>query len=223
MLKLWSFLKRHHFIGCYWVWKFWRERESFRKWINYIDGKSNISENVDIYCIDSKKQMYLGEGIGIGKNTRILLHFPGDTSVPPTLDYGRIFIGDNVSIGNDAFINVYSTVIIEKNCLFGEKVTIRDSNHGMDLEATESYVALPLDIKPVTIKEGCWLGQGVEVNPGVTIGKRCIIGTRAVVTRDIPDYCMAVGVPARVIKKWNFDTHQWERVGGGISLDCMEV
>lgn len=47
---------------------------------------------------------------------------------------------------------------------------------------------------------------------GVRIGERCVIGAGSIVTRDIEDYCMAVGNPARVIKKFNFETAKWERV-----------
>ena len=54
---------------------------------------------------------------------------------------------------------------------------------------------------PITIGEDCWLGAGVIVCPGVTIGPRCVIGAGSVVVKDIPDDSMAVGNPARVIRK----------------------
>ena len=56
---------------------------------------------------------------------------------------------------------------------------------------------------PITIGEDTWLGGGVVVCPGVTIGKRCVIGAGSVVTKDIPDDCLAAGNPARVIRKMN--------------------
>ena len=61
------------------------------------------------------------------------------------------------------------------------------------------------------IGEGTWLGEGVCVI-GAKIGKGCVIGANAVVTKDIPDYSVAVGSPAKVIKKYNSDTKRWEKL-----------
>ena len=66
-------------------------------------------------------------------------------------------------------------------------------------------------ISPVRIGEGSWLGENVCVI-GANIGKHCVIGANSVVTHDIPDYSIAVGVPAKVIKKYNFETKVWEKV-----------
>jgi acetyltransferase-like isoleucine patch superfamily enzyme len=68
------------------------------------------------------------------------------------------------------------------------------------------------DIAPVFIGRHTWLGQNVVVLPGVAIGQHCIIGANSVVNSSIPDYSVAVGAPARVIKRYNRDTNQWERV-----------
>ena len=66
--------------------------------------------------------------------------------------------------------------------------------------------------KGVCIDEGSWIGEKVCILPGVTIGKKCIIGAGSVVTKDVPDYCIACGNPAKVIKKYDFDEHRWIRV-----------
>jgi acetyltransferase-like isoleucine patch superfamily enzyme len=57
--------------------------------------------------------------------------------------------------------------------------------------------------KPIVIKDGAHIGIGAIIMPGVTIGKGAVIGAGSVVTRDIPDYCVAAGVPAKVIKNFN--------------------
>ena len=54
---------------------------------------------------------------------------------------------------------------------------------------------------PVTVGEDCWIGGGAIICPGVTIGNRCVIGAGSVVTKDIPDDSVAVGNPARVVRK----------------------
>ncbi len=66
---------------------------------------------------------------------------------------------------------------------------------------------------PVSIGDRSWLGQNVCVLPGASIGEHCVIGANSVVTSPIPDFSVAVGAPARVIKRYNGKTGGWERVG----------
>ena len=61
------------------------------------------------------------------------------------------------------------------------------------------------------IGDGSWLGTHVVIAGNVKIGKHCVIGANSVVTKDIPDYCVAAGIPAKIIKKYNFDTCTWDR------------
>lgn len=56
------------------------------------------------------------------------------------------------------------------------------------------------------------VGFGVQVMPGVTIGRHCVIAAGSIVTKDIPDYCVAVGAPAKVVKKYNVETKKWEKI-----------
>ncbi|OHB58918.1 MAG: hypothetical protein A2Y12_17715 [Planctomycetes bacterium GWF2_42_9] len=64
----------------------------------------------------------------------------------------------------------------------------------------------------VQIEDEVWLGEGVCVMPNVTIGKHSVIGSNAVVTKNIPPYSVAVGIPAKVIRQYNHETKGWERV-----------
>ena len=63
----------------------------------------------------------------------------------------------------------------------------------------------------VYIGDNVWIGEGVFVAPGVTIGKGCVIGAHSFVNKNIPDYCIAAGSPARIIKRYNFNTQRWEK------------
>ena len=63
----------------------------------------------------------------------------------------------------------------------------------------------------VTIGEDSWIGENVCIC-GASIGKHCVIGANSVVTKDIPDYCVAAGIPAKVIKKYNFEKNSWDRI-----------
>ena len=115
-----------------------------------------------------------------------------------------VIVGYNCTIFCTDFLRIGKDTILAGGCL------ITTENHGVDPESDEPYQVQPLMSKPVQIGQGCWLGQNVCVLPGVTIGNKCIIGANAVVNKDIPDYSIAVGVPARVVKSYNFLKHTWE-------------
>ena len=100
---------------------------------------------------------------------------------------------------------------------FFARVFISDLNHEYK-DITCSVMQQPLVIKDIEIGDGCFVGYGVCVLPGVHLGKHCCIGTNAVVTKNIPDYCVAVGNPAVVIKQYDFDKHEWKKIGGIIKL-----
>ena len=92
-----------------------------------------------------------------------------------------------------------------------DRVYISDNLHSYE-DVDKPVLEQPVrQIAPVEIGEGTWLGEGVCVI-GAKIGKGCVIGANAVVTKDIPDYSVAVGSPAKVIKKYNSDTKRWEKL-----------
>lgn len=71
----------------------------------------------------------------------------------------------------------------------------------------------PIETKEETkIGENCFIGIRVSIMPGIKIGDKCIIGSHSVVTKDIPNYSMAVGNPAKVIKTFDFTNKTWKRV-----------
>lgn len=123
-----------------------------------------------------------------------------------------LVIEDDSNIGPGFTALVADSIIIGKGCLFAGNVTLISENHGISPQITDYYQKEPLTTGPVKIGDGCWLGQNVTVLPDTTIGKRCIIATNAVVKGTFPDYSMIAGIPARVIKKYNFETNSWDRV-----------
>jgi acetyltransferase-like isoleucine patch superfamily enzyme len=100
---------------------------------------------------------------------------------------------------------------IGKNVIIADKVYISDNLHSFE-DINKPIIAQPLKHMPVTIEDEVWLGENVCVLPGVTIGKHSVIGANSVVTKSIPPYSVAVGSPAKVIKKFNHDTQQWEKI-----------
>lgn len=122
----------------------------------------------------------------------------------------RLFIGRGVSLGH--FSHIYATLRIEigQDVLTANGVYIADNTHGYE-DITCPVIDQPVrQLKPVFIGEGSWLGEHVAVI-GASVGKHCVIGANSVVTRDIPDYCVAAGVPARVIRRFCPETGKWEK------------
>lgn len=122
-------------------------------------------------------------------------------------------IGKHCYIGRRFTILGGGDVTLEDNVLIADDVMIDSKNHGINPAESTPYMDQPLcDIRDVSIGEGTWIGTKVTILSGVTVGKRCVIGAGAVVTKDIPDYSIALGVPARVVKRFNFELGKWEQV-----------
>lgn len=81
--------------------------------------------------------------------------------------------------------------------MFGPFVSIFAATHDTGVQSRRDNIEYA---KPVTIGDDCWIGGNTTIMPGVTIGKGCTIGAGSVVTRDIPDFSVAIGSPARVVK-----------------------
>lgn len=116
----------------------------------------------------------------------------------------RCDYGCNIEVGEDFFANFNLTILDEAkvtigdNCFIGPNVSIFTACHPLEAEERNKGVEWA---EPVTIGDSVWFGGDVTVCPGVTIGDGCVIGAGSVVTRDIPPHTVAVGTPARVIKK----------------------
>lgn len=120
---------------------------------------------------------YRAMGMKIGKGSKIAASVEIDRSAP-----------ELITIGENVWITSGCQLLCHQRDLSGYVRGVPV----MDLE---------LKYAPIVIKDGAHIGIGAIIMPGVTIGKGAVIGAGAVVTRDIPDYCLAVGVPAKVIRE----------------------
>ena len=120
----------------------------------------------------------------------------------------ELIIGEGTCIGNFNHIYATKSIVIGKNVLTADKVYISDNLHGYE-DITMPIIHQPIkQIATVIIGDGTWLGENVCVI-GAKIGKNCVIGANSVVTKDLPDYCVAVGTPAKIIKRYCFEKNKW--------------
>ncbi len=132
-------------------------------------------------------------------------------------------IGSNISIGNRFSILSAASVQIADYCLIASDVLITSENHGINPEEGRSYASTPLSAKEVVIGEGCWIGEKASILPGVILGERCIVAAGSVVTKSFPPYTLIAGVPAKAIKTYNFNTHQWEKIEKKIDIKAANA
>ncbi len=111
-------------------------------------------------------------------------------------------IGDRCLIGRGSGIVGHLAIDIGNDVWTGHHVYITDQNHGYE-DVTQPISRQTQPEEPVTIGEGSWLGTGTVVLPGSKIGKHVAVGANSVVTGALPDYCVAVGAPARVIRQYS--------------------
>ena len=109
-----------------------------------------------------------------------------------------------------AFNHVYATrsVVIGANVLTANGVYISDNLHGYE-DVTRPVKQQPIrQVADTVIGDGTWLGHNACVF-GARVGRNCVVGANTVVTHDIPDYCVVVGAPARIIRRYDATTASW--------------
>lgn len=146
----------------------------------------------------NERHIHLGERTMIGPMVTLSAGWgPGHPGLPDEV----VRIGDRCLIGRGSSIIGHESIVIGDDVWTGYDVRIADMNHGYeDLEVPIAKQHMAPD--PIRIGDGTWLGHHVVVLPGVTIGRHATIGAGSVVNADIPDYSVAVGVPAKVVRHW---------------------
>lgn len=160
------------------------------------------------FRVRGKKYIEIDKGFTTGFNCRLdAFDFNNSNKI-------LIRIGKNVEINDDVHIAAVERVEIGDNVLIASKVFITDHNHGSYSKERHDSPEVspskrPLISFPVKIEDNVWIGEFVSVLPGVTIGRGSIIGTMSVVTKNIPPNSIAVGSPAKVIKKFDYNVNEW--------------
>ena len=178
-----------------------------KKFRRFGDGSAICFPVAALY---GEEYIELGEGCIIGPYCSL------SAGVMPGHDVGHspvVTIGDRVLIGKGSGIVAHHTVEIGDDVFTGHHVYITDANHGYEdvtVPPSRQFAAS----RPVSIGDASWLGHGTIVLPGVTIGRHVVVGAGSVVTDDLPYRSVAVGNPARVIRRY-VDGQGWVDAGEG--------
>ncbi|MBI4779691.1 MAG: acyltransferase [Oscillatoriophycideae cyanobacterium NC_groundwater_1537_Pr4_S-0.65um_50_18] len=184
-------------------------RQSFYPLIfGSIGTNVNIESGVQLVCAQA---IELGHSASICSSTRLNCWGSGSKLIirdRTRLDQGIHIqaLGGTIDIGEGTYMGPYicmagpGNIIIGKDCMIASSSGIYANNHVFD-DPTRPINQQGLTHKGIVIEDDCWLGSGVRVLDGVIIGRGSVIGAGAVVTKKIPPYSVAVGVPAKVVSK----------------------
>lgn len=151
-------------------------------------------------CVSLGERVYIGPRCLVMGTYRYL-----DSTFNPVIEFG-----DGVVIAQDFYLTCASRVTIGDNTAIAAFVTITDIDH------TYTDPDTPIELQPIKVKEvsigfDCKIYNGAVITHGTRIGRHCVVGANSVVKGQFPDYCVIVGNPARIIKRLNPLTGQWER------------
>jgi acetyltransferase-like isoleucine patch superfamily enzyme len=142
--------------------------------------------------------IHVGSGTMIGPHCTLSAGMmPGQICITDPV----VSIGDRCLIGKGSAVVGHFSITIGNDVWTGHNVYITDQNHGYE-DVTRPIGIQSMPEKPVTIGDGSWIGYGSVVLPGASIGDHVVIGANSVVTGDIPSYSVAVGSPAKVIRRY---------------------
>jgi acetyltransferase-like isoleucine patch superfamily enzyme len=183
---------------------------------------ANTSNNLKIDLprrILNPERMVMGDDIWLGPDSLLIAHthYPtvsmqGPDNREPIQTFDSVIrIGHRVTSTAGLQIAACTSVTIEDDVLFASNIHINDSMHGHDNIRTPFKYQQLSQAAPIHIKKGSWIGQNVVILPGVTVGAFSIVGANSVVTADLPDGSIAVGNPAKVIRRWNRAADRWDK------------
>ena len=193
-----------------------------RKLIKYLGSLrdilySHLSNQNNPYAITFQNNGRIGYPFKIGNGIKVTVGENSYIGKKAWIEVygkdGEIVVEDNVCIGNFACMTAIHSIRVRKGTLVSEYFYVSDHAHGFDPEDGRPPLGQPLNSRGgVEIGENCFIGYRVSILPGVTLGRNCVVGAHSVVTKSFPDYTMLAGVPAKAIKKYDFNTSSWENI-----------
>jgi acetyltransferase-like isoleucine patch superfamily enzyme len=198
-LAFWRFARAHNMFRwgyvpliARWAWLKLRWRGRLR-----TDGLCFVCPGVH-FEIGRDATVTLGRWSWLGHGCKVRAH------------EGEVSIGAKSVLGQECTISAYKHVSIGRECIIADRAMLIDFDHGM-VEVERPIREQGIYKREVHVGHNVWMGYGACVLRGVTIGDNAVIGTNAVVTRDIPDNAVAAGIPARIIRMREAPrTFRWE-------------
>lgn len=169
----------------------------YKKYQSHGDGQfdrddfKSLGANV---IIEQGVLVFHPENITIGNNVYI-----GHNTILKGYYKNEMFIGDNTWIGQGCFFHSAGGILIGEAVGIGPMVKILTSSHS-EGESSKPVMSGELEFKAVRIEDGCDIGIGSVILPGISVGEGSIIGASSVVTKDVPSYCVVAGVPAQILR-----------------------
>ncbi len=152
----------------------------------------------------SPSNIYIGNRVSIGMRTWI------DAKPHTGIKDCCLVFKDGVTIGEYNHIYATNSIVFLEDVLTANYVYVSDNLHSYQDVDTPIQKQPIKQLKPVVIGKGSWLGEHVSII-GACVGSHSVIGANSVVTKDIPDFCIAVGVPAKIIKRYDFENSCWRK------------
>lgn len=179
---------RHRAFTAYHLVRYWRFLVLRLRHPDVVtEGMVFLGKGVEFYARKGYGRIVLGPWVHIGDANRLRAH------------EGTLRIGARTVLGRDNTINCYLDIDIGQRCLVADWVYLCDFDHRSD-DLSVPIKDQGIVKSPVRIGPDCWLGAKVTVLRGTRVGRGCVLGAHAVVRGDVPDYKIAVGAPARVVR-----------------------
>lgn len=170
-----------------------------RPFFQKIGKKSGI---ISPLRIEGCRNIWIGDNVTIRQKCWL-------SAVPLTGEkICRLIIGDGSVVGGYNHIYATKSIVIGNSVLTSEKVYITDNLHRYENVGKPIISQGIRQIAEVAIGDGTWIGENASII-GVTIGRNCVVGANAVVTKNVPDFCVVAGVPAKIIRRYDQSCRHW--------------
>lgn len=159
--------------------------------------------------IENPHQISIGDGVLIHEHAWLLVRGGSDDNRP------TLTLGDRAVLGRFAKVVAFRSVVIGQGAVLADRVYLSDVEYEPGHLDTLPDRRMLTDPRPVVIGGGSFVGIGAIIKPGVTIGERAYIGAGSIVTKDVPPESLAVGQPARVVRRYDPSAGVWSAVTDG--------
>lgn len=180
------------------------------KWIYLIPVRRKLRYLGKNSMFRYPRRIERGQFISIGEGANIYTNVMLQAVQETPEDTPSITIGKNVRIWSNVQVSAAQKMIIGNDVVLSANSFVTDTTHPYeDISHAPRYNKLRL-LTPVVIGDDTWVGRNAIIS-GAKVGKHCVIGAGSMVSKDVPDYCVVVGNPARIVKRYNPETEKWQK------------